>query len=361
MCFRRIVAVVTSLPSIQPRSNPQPTGIAWPTSQWPVHLDRATEQLRHVADRAFTDPELVETRSLVVVQGGELIYERHQGSIPFFDREPIVIDSSTTQISWSMAKSMTQFLVGVLSDEGRLVVDAPAAIPQWSDDERRAITLRDLLTMRDGLDFVEEYLPDRPSDVIEMLFGAGKNDVAGYAISRPQSTTPGTRWNYSSGTTNIICRILGDIVGDGDDFATFMRSALFDPIGMRSAIPKFDERGTFVGSSYVFATAQDFAKFGYLYLRGGVWDGRRLVSQKWIDEAQIPLSVDEESGTFYSQQWWVTGDEFGSYWANGFEGQSITVVPALDAVVVRLGKTDAAQYPALRAWRHELLRALSVS
>ena len=352
---------MTSLPSVQPRSNPQPANVSWPTVQWPVALHRASDVLRRVADQAFVDPNLTETRSVVVIQGGELIYERHGGSIPIFDRAPLVVDTATTQISWSMAKSMTQFLVGVLADEGHLNVDGPAPIPQWADDARRTITLRDLLTMRDGLDFVEDYLPDHPSDVIEMLFGAGQDDVAQYAISRPLAHTPGTHWNYSSGTTNIICRILGDIVGDGEDFASFMHSRLFVPIGMTSAIPKFDSRGTFVGSSYVFATARDFAKFGYLYLRGGEWDGRRLISQRWIDDAQVPLSIDEESGTFYSQQWWVTGDEFGSYWANGYEGQSITVVPELDAVVVRLGKTDASQYPALRAWRHGLLGALSLS
>ena len=351
---------MTSLPSVQPRSNPQPANVPWPTERWPLALHRATDSFCRVADRAFEDPELAETRSLVVIQGGELIFERHEGSIPFFDREPLTIDTATTQISWSMAKSMTQFLVGVLSDEGRLEVDAPAAVVQWQEDERRNITLRDLLAMRDGLDFVEEYLPDRPSDVIEMLFGSGQDDVAAYAISRPSAHIPGSRWNYSSGSTNIVCRILGDIVGDGEEFAAFMRSRLFDPIGMRSAEPKFDARGTFVGSSYVFATAQDFAKFGYLYLRGGEWDGRTLIAKDWINDAQIPLSIDDESGTFYSQQWWVTGDEFGSYWANGYEGQSITVVPALDAVVVRLGKTDATQYPALREWRHDLLRALSL-
>jgi len=356
--FRRIVTGMTSLPLVRPRSNPQPANIPWPTAQWPEALHRATDGLRQVADRAFVEPELAETRSLVVIQGGEVIYERHGGSIPFFDRAPLVVDPTTTQISWSMAKSMTQFLVGILADEGRLNVDAPARIPEWADDARRSITVRDLLSMRDGLAFVEDYLPDHPSDVIAMLFGEGQDDVAQYAISRPLAHAPGTRWNYSSGTTNIICRILGDLVGDGDDFASFMHSRLFEPIGMTSAVPKFDARGTFVGSSYVFATARDFAKFGYLYLRGGEWDGKRLISTQWIDDAQIPISVDEESGTFYSQQWWVTGDEFGSYWANGYEGQSITVVPELDAVIVRLGKTDASRYPALRAWRHDLLRAV---
>jgi CubicO group peptidase (beta-lactamase class C family) len=296
-----------------------------------------------------------------VIHKGQLVYERYAGEIPFFDRQPEPVQQETTQLSWSMAKSMTQFLVGVLADEGRLSVDDPAPVAAWQDDARRDITLRDLLAMRDGLDFVEEYLPDRPSDVIEMLFGSGRDDVASYAISRPLAYPPGTRWNYSSGTTNIVCRILADIVGDGEQFTTFMNERLFAPLGMKSAIAKCDARGTFVGSSYVFATARDFAKFGYLYLRGGTWDGRRLIDASWVNDAQIPLSRDEESGTYYSQQWWVTGDEFGSYWANGYEGQSITVVPALDAVVVRLGKTDASLYPALRAWRHELLLALASS
>ena len=352
---------MTSLPPIRPRSNPQPVSIPWPTLSWPTATHRASQSLRNVADRAFRETDLAETRSLLIVQGGELIYERHGGTIPFFDREPMTVTADTTQISWSMAKSMTQYLVGILSDEGRLDVDAPAPIREWSNDGRADITVSDLLAMRDGLDFAEEYLPARASDVIEMLFGSGQDDVAGYAISRPLAHRPGAHWNYSSGTTNIICRILADIVGGGEVFTRFMRDRLFDRIGMSSALPKCDARGTFVGSSYVYATAADFAKFGYLYLRGGEWDGSQLISQSWVNDAQIPLSLDEESGTYYSQQWWVTGDEFGSYWANGYEGQSITVVPGLDAVIVRLGKSDATQYPALRAWRYELLRALSAN
>jgi CubicO group peptidase (beta-lactamase class C family) len=109
----------------------------------------------------------------------------------------------------------------------------------------------------------------------------------------------------------------------------------------------------------VHATARDFAKFGQLYLRGGQWEDRQLVSRAWVDTARIPTSQDPDSGVYYSWQWWVTGDEYGTYWANGYEGQSISVVPALDAVVVRLGKTDAERYDQLRAWRHEVLEVLA--
>ena len=264
-------------------------------------------------------------------------------------------------ISWSMAKSITHALVGILVADGRIDPSLPAPVPSWKGTEKERITLQHLLTMSSGLRFVEDYVDDSISHCIDMLFGEGKDDVAAYAAALPLDHEPGSKWSYSSGTTNIICRLLADVVGQGPAFHEFMNRELFDPLGMRSAIPKFDARGTFIGSSYVYATARDFAKFGYLYLRGGEWDGRQLVSREWCESAQIPLSRDEESGTFYSLQWWVTGDAFGSYWANGYEGQSITVVPSLDAVIVRLGATDADRYPALRAWRHDLLSALHQS
>ncbi|MBU6233149.1 MAG: beta-lactamase family protein [Acidobacteria bacterium] len=349
---------MSDLPRIEPRYAPQPLGLAWPTHEWASDVHSLDPVVREIADRAFDDPAVAETRTVLVVQHGKIVYERYAGSLPSFIDQGAVIDKDTTQISWSMAKSMTHFFTGILIDEQRLTLDEPVRIPEWSSDGRSAITLRHLLSMRDGLEFVEDYLPDHPSDVIAMLFGEGQNDVAGYTIARPLAHTPGEVWNYSSGTTNIICRILADAVGPGSIFHDFMNQRLFEPLGMRSAVPKFDARGTFIGSSYVYATARDFARFGYLYLRGGEWDGRQLVSREWCDTAQIPLSRDDESGAFYSLQWWVTGDEFGSYWANGYEGQLITVVPTLDAVIVRLGATDATRYPALRNWRNDLLHAM---
>jgi len=136
---------------------------------------------------------------------------------------------------------------------------------------------------------------------------------------------------------------------------------LFGPIGMASAVATFDPTGVFVASSYVHATALDFAKFGLLYLRGGEWDGKQLVSRTWTDTAQVPLSVDQEDGSFYSWQWWVTGDQFGTYWASGYEGQMICVVPALDALVLRFGHTLEANYPNLAEWRSRVLSVLERS
>ena len=124
--------------------------------------------------------------------------------------------------------------------------------------------------------------------------------------------------------------------------------------------PTFDPTGVFVASSYVHATALDFAKFGLLYLRGGEWDGEQLISREWANTAQVPFSHDPD-GSYYSWQWWVTGDAYGTYWANGYEGQMISVVPALDALVLRFGHTSSDNYPALGAWRARVLEVLSSS
>jgi CubicO group peptidase (beta-lactamase class C family) len=352
---------VTTLPPITPAYAPQPTGTPWPTTEWPEGWASNSDELNELIDSAINDPDLGDTRTVLVIKHGRIIAERYHGEIPYFDRPAELVGVDTTQISWSMAKSMLAHLVGTLVDEGKLDPAAPASVREWSDpsDPRHAITLANLLAMRDGLNFSEEYDVESGSDVIRMLFAEGAEDMAHFTASKALAHAPGTFWNYSSGTTNIIARIVADVVGYGAAYEQFITERLFGPLGMTSAIPKFDATGNFIASSYVYATARDFAKFGLLYLRGGEWDGQRLVSTSWVDTAQVPLSIDEEAGTFYSWQWWVTGDRYGSYWANGFEGQSITVVPALDAVIVRLGRTDADGYPALRTWRSSLIEAVA--
>jgi CubicO group peptidase (beta-lactamase class C family) len=215
--------------------------------------------------------------------------------------------------------------------------------------------------MRDGLDFAEEYVDAGVSDVIEMLFGSGAADVAAFAADRPVVAPPGERFNYSSGTTNIISGIVARTVGPGDPYRSLLHERLFDPLGMTSARATFDDAGTWVASSYVYATARDFARFGLLYLRDGTWDGRRLLPAGWVDHARRHRSTDAETGNGYGAQWWVVGDEHGSFWANGYEGQSILVSPALDLVVVRLGKTPAERSPDLREWRARVVAAVAAA
>lgn len=338
---------------------PQPDGVPWPTDEWPT--GDPPPQLEPLLDAMFDpDGDLTRAFAVAVVHRGRLVAERYADVITHFDGpdEPITVD--TPLLSWSMAKSMLHALVGMLVEEGRLELPAPADVPLWraADDPRRDITLEDLLAMRDGLDFIEDYVDAGRSDVIEMLFGSGKDDVAAFAADRPLTATPGERFNYSSGTTNVISGIVARLVGAGQPYEDFLQSRLFDAIGMRTAHATFDPAGTFIASSFVYCTARDFARFGTLYLRDGVWgeDGRRILPVGWVDGARRHRSTDEETGNGYGLQWWVDhhDTEHGTFWANGYEGQSIMVVPGLDLVVVRLGKTEAARSPLLRQWRRDV-------
>lgn len=322
---------------------PQPASVPWPTREWPAaDLDAGIDAaaIRAAADAAFAPASPHgETLALVVVHRGRLVFERYAAGKGAADTFP----------SWSMAKSMLHAAVGMLVAEGRLAPFAPAPVAAWrrDGDPRGAITLEQLLRMVDGLDFVEIYEPSGRSDVVDMIFRAGKEDVAGYAIARPLLHAPGTYWSYSSGTSNIVARIAGDAVGGGaDGMRAFLHERLFDPLGMRSAKPRFDAAGTFIGSSFVFATARDFARFGLLYLRDGVWDGKPLLPRGWVDHArtETPASIGR-----YGAHWWLALDGSGIFTANGFQGQYIVVDPARDLVVVRLGvSTPEQRVPVMR-------------
>lgn len=338
----------------------QPAGVPWPGVTWPEGPLARGVGLGQLLDVVFDEQgPLSTTYAVVVVHRGRLVAERYGGALPHFDREPEPVVPATPLLSWSMAKSMLHAVVGMLVAEGRLRLDARAPVPEWSGagDGRGEITLGELLAMRDGLAWAEDYVDAGASDVIEMLFGSGRDDVAAFGAARPLATAPGTRFNYSSGTTNVISGIVRDVLGGGRPYEAFLRDRLFAPIGMQSARATFDGAGTFVASSYVHATARDFARFGLLYLRDGMWDGRRLLPEGWVDRARRWQSTDPDDGRGYGEHWWVTGDAHGTFWANGYEGQSIMVCPGLDLVVVRLGCTDAARYPDLRAWRQSVVDA----
>jgi len=283
--------------------------------------------------------------SLVVQHRGHVIHERygHQPDTIFGPGGPV--DADTTLISWSMAKSITHALLGIVVADGLLDVDGPAPVPEWAGTEKETIQLLDLLEMRPGLAFVEDYVDDQTSNCLEMLYGEGKDDMAAYAASLPLIHRPGTVWNYSSGTTNIICRIIGRAIaptatGEEARAATeeFIHERLFHPLGMTSAIASFDPAGTFIGSSYVYATARDFARFGELYLRDGVApDGTRILPPGWVDHARTYVASDDD-GFDYGRHWWLWPD-LGAFGAHGYEGQYTIVVPDRELVVVHLGKS----------------------
>lgn len=338
---------------------PQPSDVPWPTKTWPrgeldpvikrSNVDGALDVL--FASGTDSESDRGVSLALLVVAGGRLVIEKY-GTSPagaFAPETPI--DAETSLISWSMAKSMTQTLTGLMVDDALISIDDRVDFIEWSHDERATITIRHLLQMRDGLDFIEDYVVDADgnsqSDVIEMLFGEGSGDVAAYAKSRPPKYEPGRVWSYSSGTTNILTSILGTAIGGPEAFATYMNERLFSAIGMTSAQPTFDAAGTFIGSSFVHATAQDFARFGYLYLRGGQWDGRRIVSAEWVDDASHQHVVDPETGHGYGSHWWIWDSRPGTLAALGYEGQRIIIDYERDIVVVHLGKWPAETRPLL--------------
>jgi len=276
------------------------------------------------------------TYAFLIVQRGRVVYERYAAGA----------SGSYLQYSWSIAKSITHALVGILVRQGRLDIHAPAAVPEWrrAGDPRGAITLDPLLQMRSGLQFVEDYVDGAASDVIPMLSFDGRFDMGAFAASKPLVHPPGSVFSYSSGTTNIICRILRDVVGGPTEMLAFMQQELFEPIGMRSPLPKFDHAGTFVGSSYCLATPQDFTRFGYLYLRDGVWDGRRILPEGWVDHARTPTYVSDVEA--YGAHWWLTPGT-SCFHAAGYDGQRVQVIPERDLVIVRCGRTPVEEAPFL--------------
>lgn len=323
---------------------------------------RVNGRLGHLVDAAFSEGGPIGvTQALVVVQQGRLVFERYGGALEFFDRPAEQVTSSTPLLGWSMAKSVLHAIVGMVCDEGLVRTTDRALAPQWDapQDPRRQITVEHLLAMRDGLAFAEEYQDAGTSDVIEMLFGSGQDDVAAFAADRPLATAPGAAFHYSSGTSNVLSGLMARILGPGQPYRAFLHERLFGPLGMTSATPGMDAAGTWVASSNLHATARDFARFGLLYLRDGIWEDRRLLPPGWVDHGRRPRSIDPEDGMVHGAHWWAVDDRWGSFRAAGFEGQAIVVVPGLDLVLVRLGKTPEEHKDGLVQWRSDMVAALA--
>lgn len=300
-----------------------------------VALDAAMQQAFDVPNKGgYPD-----TRALLVVQNGMIVAEKYA---PGFGRD-------TRFLGWSATKSITGTLVGMLVEDGVLDLDAPAPVPQWqaAGDPRRVITLRQLMNMASGLRFKEDYATD--SDALRMMYLA--SNMGDFAASLPLDQSPGTKWSYSSGTTNILAGIVFRATGGTLKSMTgFARSRLFEPAGMTSALIEPDEAGVLVGSSYAYATARDWARFGQLYLDRGVVRGRQVISPKWVDFVRTPTTAAPRPQ--YGGQFWLNrGEASGprkrmyadipvdTYLALGHNAQIIAIIPSLNAVVVRMGWT----------------------
>ncbi|MCP4436098.1 MAG: serine hydrolase [Actinomycetia bacterium] len=316
-------------------------------------MDRSTLR-SDSAERLIAGGEsLGRTDAVMVRQGGQTLLELYGDGV----------DAASSLKSWSMAKSILHAAVGLLVAEGRLDPDAPANVPEWAGDgdARGAITLWDLLRMRPGLAWNEDYVSGEGSDVIEMLFARDWQPVAdtgGFAANKPLVAAPGSTLNYSSGTSNIVSRIVAGEVGRGNSYRNWLRESLFEPVGMESADPQFDEVGTWIASSYCFCTTEDFARFGELYLNGGKVGRLQVLDPAWVASAAVPTGTDDEGNTHTAHWWTWDGGPQGAYRCSGYEGQYIIVVPSLDAVVVRLGKTETELRHNVQAELNELIAAI---
>jgi len=298
-------------------------------------------------EAAFAEPDPAHprrTRALVVVHGGRIVAERYA---PGFD-------AAMPLLGWSMAKMATNALAGILVKDGTVQLGDNALLPQWraDKDRRREITLDQLLRMTSGLSFNEDYA-DQSSDIIQMLFVQG--DKAGFAASKLLASSPGTRWHYSGGNSNIIALVLREHFAEEKDYLRLPQERLFEPLGMRSAVLEPDSAGTFVGSSFMYASARDWARLGLLFLRDGIWHGRRLLPEGWAAYSLAPTQTAPDAQ--YGAHVWLKlhdSPQLGeppmpedSYYMRGYDQQIVAVVPSRDLVIVRLGLTRDAS-----SWDH---------
>jgi len=327
--------LTTPPPPGDPATMPWPMGDVTEDRPLPRGID--ADALAAASDWAFEreSPEQV-TLSLLIVHGDQIIHERYAPGVNTF----------TKTRTWSTAKSIAVTLIGMLVDEGRMALDEPLGFgwlpesrtPQF--DPRNEITLRNVLNMSSGLYTVDsrgmEYATGSG-----FSYWAGASSVNG-ARNRGLIHEPGTFWDYENYDTILAVYAMKLALGDPQTYLEFPREALLDKIGMRNTFLSVDRFGDFILSSQVYTTARDLARFGMLYLQGGVWDGERLISEDWIEFVRTPAPSTAETGNQYGGQWWLVPDNRNdvprdAYSTAGNRGQYVIVVPSHNLVIVRRG------------------------
>lgn len=276
-----------------------------------------------------------DTRALLIVKDGVVLAESYAEGF----------DANSLLLGWSMGKSVTAMMIGHLILQEQLAVSDTNLFPQWQNDERKTISLKDLLTMTSGLDFNEVYTPG--SDSTHMLFSAySASDVA---LASPLKEKPGTHFSYSSGTTNILSRLIYKRVGaSAQANIDFLHTHVLSPLGMHHTLFETDSSGVFVGSSYMYASARDWARLGLVMLNNGELNGHKLVNEDWLAQAHAPNNSINDGR--YAYQFWLNksngNDGQGLRWPNlpedayammGNRGQVVMIIPSSKMVIVRLG------------------------
>lgn len=332
---------------------PLPAG-EWPHGNGGVTADIPAEvnidAIHSVIDSAFVEnyPGPRNTTSLLVAYKGKLIAEKYA----------LGVTPETPVIGWSMTKTITGMLIGLLHERGAIDINAPAPIPEWQGTDKQNITINDILHMSSGLKFNEDYLGF--SNVSFMLYR--RADMARYAKIRPAENAPGSTFNYATGDTLILSHIVQSAVGGGlQDAYDFYQRELFHKLDIRSAFIEPDAKGTFVGGAYGYMTPRDWTRLGQFYLQRGEWNGQQILSKEWVDYAFTPSPAAD----FYGAQLWInTGSKEWPalperiYHFSGHQGQEILMLPDYDLVVVRTGVTEADGDVGLQAFMQGILAAL---
>jgi len=311
-----------------PYGNKEPTDSTFSTINY--------KKLKLAIDSAFIEnhkPFLKKTRSLLVVHKDKIIAEKYAKGY----------DKNTKFLGWSMAKSLLATTIGVLEKQKDFNINKPVIsslnIEDWKQDQRAGITTNHLLKMVSGLDWEEDYT--KISDVTKMLFL--ERDMTKSQAKKQASHAPGTNFIYSSGTTNLLSGILRSQFKTHQEYLDFPYTELIDKIGMSSMLLETDMEGNYVGSSYAWATTRDWAKFGLLYLHKGNWNGNQIFNESWATYTATPT---KESKNEYGSQFWTNTDGYlpdaprDMYYADGYHGQRIFIIPSMELVIVRTGLTQ---------------------
>jgi len=291
------------------------------------------EKLNEAADLAF-DPnnEMInlKTRSLLVLHKDSIVLERYAKGY----------DENTEILGWSMTKSIMNAWVGMMVKDSLLKLSNNNLFEGWNADGRKKISLNDLLHMESGLEWEEVY--SEISTATNMLYNS--EDNGGLAMNQPLEFDPGTYWEYSSGTSNIISKYLRNQFTNYDDYLRFPHKRIFEKLNMANTTMEVDESGGYIGSSYCYATTRDWARFGTFYLRDGVWNGERLLPEGWVDYTKTPAKTSD--GRYGAHFWTNAGSKYykdaplDMYSANGYEGQRVFIIPSKDLVIVRMGLSE---------------------
>ncbi|HUU45778.1 MAG TPA: serine hydrolase [Acidobacteriota bacterium] len=314
-------------------------GSYWPTDDWrscrPEEVGIDSDRLIAVYEYA-ANPE-INTEGLVIVRDGYIVGEAYFRGY----------DKDERHYSYSVAKSFTSALVGIAIAEGYLDgVEEPVYqfYPEWQTPEtpalKKDITITHLLTMTSGIQWDESdyYSGTIPNDAYIMHQQA---DMIGYVLNKPMAHPPGTRWNYSTGNSQLLSGVFESAAGQ--TAYEFALDHLLEPIGLTAIGWDQDAAGHTHTGSGIHATAREYAKFGYLYLMDGAWDGRQVVPQEWIEESRQPVSAGVP---WYGYHWWrkpaldghagsIVPDDIMIAW--GIYTQQVFVIPGERMVIARIG------------------------